>query len=127
MAKGKPKKTPSRIKYEQNHPTVSFRCSKELHEQLEAVKKAEGMSTTDVLKVGVGLLAVNVAKEKDAWKQDYAVGFKKGHEAAKSLYEVTYPCPKCRQPISVTTTQEKEAIKKCLLDAGWGHTECVDR
>ena len=63
MAKGNSKKTPSRVKYEQNHPTVSFRVSKELYDMLQAVKKAEGKSNTDVLKAGVGLLEVKVGKD----------------------------------------------------------------
>jgi len=34
MAKGKTKKTPSRIKYEQDNPVVSFRVSRELCDRL---------------------------------------------------------------------------------------------
>ncbi len=63
MARSKARKTPSRIKYEQSHPTVSFRVSKELYDMLQAVKKAEGKSNTDVLKAGVGLLEVKVGKD----------------------------------------------------------------
>jgi len=44
----KKRKTPSRIKYERDHPTVSFRVSKEIHDRLQAVKEAEGKSITDV-------------------------------------------------------------------------------
>ena len=55
------KKSPSRIKYEQRHPTVSFRVTKELYDRLQAVKEAEGLSNTDILKVGVGLLEVRVS------------------------------------------------------------------
>ena len=46
MAKGKGKKTPSRIKYEQSHLTVGFRVSRELYDRLQAVKKAEGKNIT---------------------------------------------------------------------------------
>ena len=54
MAKGKIKKTSSRVKYEQKRPTVSFRISKELYDRLQAVKEAEGKSATEVLKMGDG-------------------------------------------------------------------------
>jgi len=84
MAKGKIKKTPSRVKYEQKRPTVSFRISKELYDRLQAVKETEGKSTTEVLKVGVGLLEVKVAKEKEARRQGYEEGFEKGYEEAES-------------------------------------------
>ena len=66
----KKRRTPSRIKYEQNHPTVSFRVSKEIYDRLEIVKEAEGKSITDVLRVGVGLLEVKVSKEKEAKKEE---------------------------------------------------------
>lgn len=44
---------------------MSSRVSKELYDRLQVVKKAEGKSITDVLKVGVGLLEVKVRKEKE--------------------------------------------------------------
>lgn len=35
MAKGKKRKTPSRVKYERDHPTVSLRVTKELKDMLQ--------------------------------------------------------------------------------------------
>ena len=52
MAIGRKKKPPSRVKYEQKRPTVSFGISKELYDRLQAVKEAEGKSATEVLKMG---------------------------------------------------------------------------
>jgi len=127
MATGKPKKAFSRIKYEQNHPTVSFRVSKELYDRLEEVKKAEDKSNTDVLKVGMGLLAVKVSHEKEARRQRYEEGLKKGYEKAESLYSVTYPCKVCREITTVTSAQEKEAIKGYMHANEWGHTDCINR
>ena len=127
MAKGRRKKTPSRVKYEQNHPTVSFRVSKGLHDRLQAVKEAEGKSTTDILKMGLGLLEVKVSKEKEAKRQGYEEGFEKGYEEAESLYKVTYPCKVCRRTLEVTSVKEKEAIKRYMLEHGWGHADCVNR
>jgi hypothetical protein len=62
MAKDKAKKTPSRIKYEQSHPTVSFRVSREFYDRLQAVKEAEGRSYTDALKVGVRWTATRLSQ-----------------------------------------------------------------
>lgn len=126
MAKNKSKKkSPSRIKYEQNHPTVSFRPSKDLYDRLQAVKEAEGLSNTDVLKVGVGLLEVKVRSEKEAREQGFEEGFEKGFEEAESIYKVTYPCKVCRKTIEVTSVKEKEAIRKYMLERGWGHADCI--
>jgi hypothetical protein len=127
MAKGKRKKTPSRIKYEQNHPTVSFRVSRELYDRLRAVKEAEGKSITDVLEVGVGLLEVKVGKERNIRQAGYDDGFEKGYKEAQARYMVTYPCKVCRKTLVVTSSKEKEAIKGYMLENGWGHTNCVKR
>lgn len=113
----KKRQSPSRVKYEQSHPTVSFRVSKDLYDRLQAVKEAEGKSTADVLKVGVGLLEVKVSKEKEAKKQ--------GYEEAKNLYIVTYPCEICGKTIVVMSTKQKEAIRRYMLKYGWGHADCV--
>jgi len=123
----KKKRTPSRIRYEQDHPTASFRVSKEIHDRLQAVKEAEGKSITDVLKVGLSLLEVKVSKEKEAKKQGYEEGFEKGYEEAEELYKVTYPCKVCRKMITVTDKNVKEAIRRYMLQHGWVHTSCSNR
>jgi len=127
MLKSKKKRTPSRIRYEQKHPTVSLRVTKELKDGLQAVKEAEGKSITDVLKVGLGLLEVKVAKGKEARRQGYEEGFEKGYEEAKNLYMVTYPCKICRKTIEVMRVKEKEAIKRYMRQHGWAHAACINR
>ncbi len=97
----KSKKTPSRMKYEQNHRTVSFRTSKEIDDRLQAVKKAEGLSNADILKSALGLIEMKVTNEKEARKQGYAAGFREGFERATNLYRVTYPCKRCGKIIEI--------------------------
>jgi hypothetical protein len=118
------RRTPSRLKYEENHPTVSFRISKALHDRLDLVKKAEGKSTTDVLKVGLGLLEVKVANENEARRQGLKRGYAQGYQEAASRYKVTFPCRVCRKTMEVTEPKEKEAIKGYMLEHGWEHAQC---
>lgn len=125
MPKSKRSRAPSRVRYEQDHPTVSFRVSKELYDRLQTVKDAEGKSTTDVLKMGVRLLEVKVRKEKEVRDQAYDEGYEKGYEEAASRYEVSYPCEICGKMIVVMSTKQKEAIKRYMLKYGWGHADCV--
>ena len=82
MAKTKKKKTPSRVKYGQGHPTVSSRVSKEIYDRLQAVRETEDKSITDVLKVGLGLLEVKVSKEKEVRDRAYYQGYDEGYKAA---------------------------------------------
>ena len=123
----KKSKTPSRTKYEESHPTVSFRVSRELYDRLQAVKKAEGKSITDVLKVGVGLLEVKVRSEAEIRGKAFREGHRKGYELAESNYKCTFPCSGCGKTISVEGEAIKEAIKEYLVRNGWGHADCVNR
>jgi len=74
MAKGKKKRTPSRIRYEQSHTTLSWRVSKELHDRLQVVKEADGRSVTGLLKVNIGLPEAEVSKEGEGRYQEIPVG-----------------------------------------------------
>ncbi len=120
----KSKKTPAQIEYDQKRPTVSFRTSGQLKERLEAVKKAEGISNTEIMMRSVGLSEVKLKREEEIRKEAEAKGSSRGFMQAASLYSVAYRCSKCRQTIIVDTVAEKKAIAAMMTDAGWGHTEC---
>lgn len=119
--------TPSRSEYERNHPTVSFRITPEMSARLNEIKKAEGKSYAEIMKIGLGLLEVKTAKEMQIRIQGYGEGYKEGYGAAKSRYRVCYPCRLCGKTISVTGIKEKEAIEKLMPAAGWGHEKCIKR
>jgi hypothetical protein len=123
----KKKRAPSRVRYEQAHPTVSCRVAKELYNRLQAVKQAEGRSFTDILKIGLGVLEVQVKKEAEVKKKAHAEGYRNGYDEAERLYKVTYPCIVCRQTVTVKTEHEKEAIKKYMQEHRWVHTACQER
>ena len=122
----KSKRSPSRIKYEETHRTFSFRVSKELYDRLEAVKKAESLSNTDIVTAGLGLYKVKVKAEEEVRREAYDKGWEKGNEEASNLYAVTYPCSKCRKEMTVTTDEEKKAIREFMVANGWQHCDCSD-
>ena len=126
MAKTVKRKAPSRARYEQAHPTVSCRIQKEVYDRLQAIKSVEGKSFADVLKIGLGILAVQ-AKEEGVRKRAHAEGYKKGYAEAERLYKVIYRCCVCRRMITVTSINEKEAINQYMQEHGWGHEECHER
>lgn len=121
MAKGKKKRTPSRIRYEQKRPTFSFRTYEELNDKVRLVKKVDGISNTNIVEAGVGLFEVKNRKEKEVRDQAY----EEGYEEAKNLYMVTYFCEICGKTIEVMSTKQKEAIRRYMLKYGWGHADCV--
>jgi len=122
MSKGK-RKTPSRIRYEESHPTVSCRITKEIYNRLRDMKEKEGVSFADILKIGLGILQVKAKKEERA----YSKGYNDGYRKAELEFKVTYVCNVCGKPIVVNTRDEKEAIKQYMEDGGWGHRECHEQ
>jgi hypothetical protein len=127
MAKAVRKKAPSRVKYEQSHPTVSCRIPREIYDRLQKVKEAKGQSFADILKIGLGILEMQVKEEGEIRRKGYAEGYKKGYAVAERLYKVTYPCSVCRQMLTVTSQDEKEDIKKYMQEHGWAHSACLER
>jgi len=121
------KKSPSRVKYETEHPTVSFRVPRDLYDKLQAVREAEGKSITDVLKVGVGLLQVKVRRERKIREDSYLAGQLKGSYDAQRKFSVSYPCSVCAKQIVVTSKSEKEFIRDKMQEYGWGHSDCLHR
>ena len=127
MAKAVKRKAPSRVRYEQSHPTVSCRIPRDIYDRLRVTKNTAGKSFADILKTGLGILEVQAKKEGEVREKGHAEGYKKGYAEAARLYMVTYPCCICGKMLMVTSGDEKEAIKKYMQEHSWGHKECHKR
>ena len=125
MAKVRKHKAPSRIRYEQSHPTVSCRVPREIYNRLVKAK-AEGNSFSDILKLGLGILDVRVKKLGEARKRGWKEGYNKGFADAKTRYLVSYCCNICGERIEVTSKEEKSSIREYMKEKRWAHTECLE-
>jgi hypothetical protein len=120
MSKHKKHVSPSQIRYDQNHPTVSYRVTKELKERLKALKEIDGKSIAQILKIGAGLLEVKASSDQELSDQGYKMGFQK----ARGLYQVSYFCSNCGKLIVLKTPEEKKAAASYMKEAGWSHKDC---
>ncbi|MBM3119599.1 MAG: hypothetical protein FJ006_08660 [Chloroflexi bacterium] len=127
MKKRVKRKSPSRAKYEQSHPVVSFRVSRKLHDRIQIVKRVEGQSLTDIVEAGVGLFEVKIRAEEEIRQQAFQEGHIKGYTLAESLYKVTFPCSVCGEQMEVDHKETKRAVREFLIDNGWGHRTCIER
>ena len=66
MTKDK-KKPPSRLRYEQSHPTISCRLPREIYDRLQEMRQQEGGSFTDILKIGLEILQSKTKKDEKAY------------------------------------------------------------
>jgi hypothetical protein len=119
MTKAAKRKAPSRVKYEQSHPTVSCRISREIYDALRKAKEAEGKSFADILKTGLGITQAGAKKEEEAAELGFA--------EAELLFRVDYPCKVCGKMLTIMSDADKKAVRAYMLEHNWGHQECDEK
>ncbi len=104
--KRKKHKSPSRLRYEESHPVVSFRISQDLHDRFKEVLKCRDQSVVEFFKDALD-------KQQD--------GFSPGALVA-------LPCCCCGEPMALNT-KVNPAVKTVLKEAfkTWGHIECLKK
>lgn len=112
--KKKTHKPPSKVKYDEAHPTVSVRVTRELYDRLTELREQSGKSLGDILKEALKLQAPSTKK-----------AYQLGYEAAKQEFAISYKCSVCGGNLTVSSAKEKEAIAGYMREHGWGHSECV--
>lgn len=127
MAKVAKRKAPSRVRYEQAHPTVSCRVQREVYDKLKEVEGEADKSFADILKIGLGIIEARVEEEGEIRKKAYDQGYEKGRAEAERLYKVTYPCSVCGGMLTVDSVDEKRDIKKYMQENKWVHKECHEK
>ena len=91
-----------------------MRLPPNLRHELDLLTIESGMSTADVIRIGV-----------DKFKPDIKVAYERGVEAAREIYEVSYPCSECGVwDLSITSDEEKDVVAEFMRQQGWHHTEC---
>lgn len=117
-------KSPSRERYEEQNPVVSFRISKEAKEQFDEL--VETLDTTK--KDWFETVILEQAQDLDnAWEA--------GYRAAKDEYCVEIPCVICGEPLELTQEETKDEVASILMnvaqenweDLFWwqGHKDCL--
>lgn len=118
---------PSRKRYEQDNPVVSFRVPRKDYDRFVAIRENLGMSHGDVYRSGLGVSEVKVRAEEEVRQEAYDKGFEEGIAAAIDVYMVTYPCSVCGKPIELDSSEQKAAASRYMREHGWGHADCVNR
>jgi hypothetical protein len=114
--KTKRHESPSRIKYEKNHPTISARLSKDKHDKLLVLLRSLGVTLPQLLLHFIDEYEIKIMPIEEARQ--------KGYQEAKKTYIVTYLCGKCGKPIAITSEQAKAATARYMTEHGWRHPEC---
>lgn len=115
-------KPPARIRYEQSHPTVSYRLSKDEYDLLkQRLEDLGGVSFADFVKDSLGLLQLKMPDIEEI--KDEVRG--EGYNQAVEDYEIWYYCAVCGKRIDIDpNSNEHKAIIGYLKEQGWGHASC---
>ncbi len=119
-------KPPARIRYEQSHPTVSCRLSKDTYDLLKQRLEDLGeVSFADFVKDSLGVLQLKIPDTKEIKKKARSAGNSQGYNKAKNEYEIWYYCNVCGGQITIKPNEgaHKEIIGY-LKSRGWGHNNC---
>lgn len=107
-------KPPSRMRYKQNHPTVSFRITRELYDELKAFLINSNQSFGDF---------VRVALEKQ--EADYDQSFTDGYSTGENDWKIWYFCSICRKKIYIQPNSDShKSLIEYMGAHGWGHADC---
>lgn len=78
------KKPPSKVKYDAEHPVVSFRLSLELKERLEDYISRKGISYADYIKE---TLDVREERDEAVWEEGFNEGYDAGIKENREKFE----------------------------------------
>ena len=109
-------RSPSKIRYDQSHPTVSFRVKREDYDKMKKLLNQKGQSIADFFKEALGIQ-----------EESYQKAYDKGYEDAKKEYAVRYRCNVCNEWMEITSDKGKECARETMESHKWGHTECHER
>jgi hypothetical protein len=117
-AKGKRHVPPSRARYEATHKTVSARLDPELLDELDRLKHESGMSTADVIRIGLDKARADI-------KAAFHRGVEEGFEEGREFFEVSYQCSRCGYwHQAIITDESKAAAAEFMYQQGCFDIEC---
>lgn len=115
-------KPPARIRYEQSHPTVSCRLSRDEYALLkQRLEDLGGISFADFVKDSLGLLQLKMPATEEIRER----ARDEGYNQAKEEYQIWYYCAVCGKRIDVGPNSDShKAMIGHMKQNGWGHKSC---
>ena len=116
---------PSRKRYEESHPAVSARVSREFYEKLNEIREKTGKSFADMLKEGARLQEPITKKAYDrGYKAGYNAGKRAGINEGKRVYLGS--CSICHEILYWDLARDKDMnlVARAITQAGYVHNRC---
>ena len=115
-------KPPARVRYEQNHPNVTCRLSKDEYDLLkQRLEDLGGVSFADFVKDSLHLLQLKMPDVEEI----KAIAWAEGYNQAVQDYQIWYYCAVCRKRIDMDPNgNDHKAMIGYMKEHGWGHPSC---
>ena len=115
-------KPPARVRYEQSHPVVSCRLSRDEYELLkQRLDDLGGVSFADFVKDSLGLLQLKVPETGEMKEKARMSGYDQG----KREHQIWYFCDVCGKRINMSPGgNDHKAMIGFMKERGWQHDEC---
>ncbi len=113
---------PSKIRYLQRNPVVSFHLPADLLDRLRSMAAEDGVTIATYVRRFLSGLATRDDEKKQAREE----GYKAGYEDARRHYEIRYRCSVCGEFLTVSPESPcHNSIVKHLHDNRWAHDACA--
>lgn len=110
------KKYPSKIRYEENNPSITFRVTKEEKESIEQMAEEADKSISTLVRIA--LLHLHEEME-DMYGDAYNYGYDIGCDDTKKNYAISYPCSVCGSLCVISPNSEcHKAVLQFLQEKG---------
>jgi len=115
-------KPPARIRYEQSHPTVSCRLSRDEYDLLkQRLEDLGGVSFADFVKDSLGLLALKMPDIEEIKER----AWDKGYDQAEKDCQIWYYCAACGERIDMEPNDDShKGMIGYMKEHGRGHPSC---
>ena len=111
---------PARVRYEQSHPTVSFRLSRDVYDLLkQRLEDLGGISFADFVKESLGLLQLKMPDIEEIKERHGVKAMTRLRRTTKSGITV------CQERIEMSPNgNDHKAMIGYMREHGWGHASC---
>jgi predicted DNA-binding protein len=121
------KVSPSKIRYDQNHPLICFRTTTEIKEKIEVIAESTNKTISQIV---TELLLKGCIDFEKAYNDAFSFGMEEGERLGrkdgKAEWGIKIPCDTCGidDLYLIPNSAWHKFIIEYVKKHGWGHVDC---
>ena len=125
MSQKKHRRFPSQIRYDEKHPTISFRVTTEEYEMIKEMAEQEGETIGVLVREA---LNKDVKNKTSRYRAGHTTGHNAGYRKAKIEHEIWHYCAICGKRITMLPNDnDHKSMIEMMKEKGWGHASCHNK